>query len=114
MKKLLFVAGAIVALFSSTNVIAFSWGSSSVVEQLNVYPGYVLVVQGSSQQGGAGCSNNNIWGFSWSQFSDSEQKRILSILLLAKSTGSDIKVGFDDTSCGPEGHKKFSGHIIIL
>jgi len=87
------------------------WNGGGKIQILYVYPDYVVVIQGPVTGGPAGCAENGVWSFAWADFRPEVQARIMSVLLAAKTSGATIQPVVSDTECGPEGHKKFTGHF---
>ena len=100
-----------ILVFTSTQAFA-DWGAPMVViDQLYVYPTYVVVIQ-TPYAGTAGCQSSG-WSFNWSDFDAPTQQRIYSTLLAARLAKTPIKPIFSDTGCGPENFKKFTGYLVI-
>lgn len=106
-----FVVGLVMASSSTSYA---GWVGEGVIDVMYVYPGYTVVVQGATGNGG-NCANNNAWSFSWGDFDALAQGRIQSVLLAAYLAQTPINVVVSDTinDCGPEGYKKFNGQIAL-
>ena len=76
-----------------------------------IYPGYAVIVQGSSAPGPAGCANDNAWSFNWADFSPADAARIQSMLLAAYMAKTNVQAYFYATGCGPENKKQFTGML---
>lgn len=87
------------------------WNGAGVIQTMYIYPQYAVIIQGTSGPGPGGCANDNTWSFEWAQFDQSTQNRIQSMLLTAYVSKTPIQVVVDDSSCGPEGKKKFTGYV---
>jgi len=102
-------------LFASLSLISpqilAGWNGHGVINNLWIYPDYVVVQQGNDTSGPAGCLAGDRWSFRWADFAADVQGRIMSQLLLAKTTKATIQVLVSDVECGPEGFKKFTGYI---
>lgn len=98
-------------LLSASSAYSAAWGSQGEIHNMYIYPDYVVITQGATEAGPGGCQNSNSWSFSWSSFDDQTQSRIHSMLLTAYVSKTPIMPLFDGSSCGPEGKKKFTGHI---
>lgn len=94
-----------------TSITSAEWNGTGVIETMYIYPDYAVIIQGKKREGKAGCSNSNSWSFKWSQFDALSQNRIHSMLLSAHVSKTRIQVQVSDSECGPEGKKKFTGHI---
>ena len=89
------------------------WNGTGVIERMSMYPTYAIIKQGVVG-GVANCSNTGFFSFVWADFPPEVQARIMSMLLHAYTTQETIDVLVHSTNCGPEGYKKFLGHIRYL
>ena len=102
---------AILLLFASFQTSAANqWNGIGEIKSMSIYPDYAIIEQGDPG-GVAGCSSYGLFSFNWSDFTAEQQARIQSILLHAYTTNASIQVLVSSDTCGPEGHKKFQGHI---
>lgn len=98
-------------LYCVASIANAEWNGVGVIQTMYIYPDYAVIIQGDKREGRAGCSNSNSWSFKWSQFDALTQGRIHSMLLSAYVSKTRIQVQVSDKKCGPEGKKKFVGHI---
>jgi len=90
--------------------LATDWGAEiAPIEKIWIYPHAVIVLQGGTYAGAAGCNEDAKWSFYWADFSEDVAARIHSTLLAAYLSKTPFRAIFHDTECGPENRKKFIG-----
>lgn len=95
-------------------VSASDWnGAMAPIQTMYIYPTYAVIVQGNAYAGTASCVNDNAWSFMWSDFDAATASRIHSMLVSAHISKTPIKPIFAANQCGPEGKKKFTGHLVM-
>lgn len=92
---------------------AEEWNGGGKIKNMWIYPSFLVVEQGPTKPGSAGCVNDNKWSFNWSDVDKMTQNRIQAALLTAYAQEKNIDVRVDKNSCGPESRKKFTGNLVI-
>jgi hypothetical protein len=98
-------------LLVMSSVVHAGWSGYTTIGGMYIYPNYAVIIQGNVTGGPASCVNDGTWSFDWSSFPAATQQRIMSMLMTAYTAKQRISVLLSDTSCGPEGKKKFTGEV---
>lgn len=110
MKYIISITLMLFSVFS----VADDWGGVfGDIDKMYIYPDKAIIIQGNTYAGTANCTNNNKWAFYWNALDPVVAQRVHSMLLAAYMGKVQIKPGFHSTECGPEGNKKFTGHLVF-